>query len=197
MIQIKRFACENLTIGCVTDESNPRFSFYVESDIPGNSLHEAELTVNGWTTKINSQLSEHYRGPKLAPFTQYTAVLSAADDRGGKDEAILTFGTGRMNTPWQAKWISDPSYTFSDKGISPVPMTFRKLVHTAKPIAKARIYATAMGIYELELNGCKGRVPQRWYRRYLPTARSSTVQAVKSKHRRRYPLLHHKCLPPC
>ena len=155
MIQIKRFACENLTQGCVTDERNPRFSFYVESDIPGNSLKEAELTVNGWTTKINSQLSEHYRGPKLAPFTQYTAVLTATDDRGGKDEASLTFETGRIDTPWQAKWISDPSYTFSDKGISPVPMTFRKTVHTVKPVAKARIYATAMGIYELELNGSK------------------------------------------
>ena len=155
MIQIKRFACENLMHGCVTDETNPRFSFYVESDVPGNSLKEAELTVNGWTTKINSQLSEHYRGPKLAPFTQYTAALTATDDRGSRDEATLTFETGRMDTPWQAKWISDPTYTFTDKGISPVPMTFRKVIRTAKPVAKARIYSTAMGIYELEINGSK------------------------------------------
>ena len=155
MIQIKRFACENLISGCVTDESNPRFSFYVESDIPGNSLKKAELSVNGWTTSINSQLSEHYRGPKLAPFTQYTAALTAIDEQGSRDEAALTFETGRMDTPWQAKWISDPTYTFTDKGVSPVPMTFRKLIRTAKHVAKARIYATAMGIYELEINGRK------------------------------------------
>ena len=155
MFHIKKFACENLTTGCVTDESSPRFSFYVESDRPGTSLKEAELTVNGWSTKINSQLSEHYRGPKLAPFTQYTAHLVASDDQGCKDETSLTFETGRLDTPWQAKWISDPGYSFTEKAVSPVPMTFRKVVHTAKPVVKARIYATAMGIYELEVNGSK------------------------------------------
>lgn len=155
MIHIKRFACENLTTGCVTDERSPRFSFYVESDTPGASLQAAELSVNGWTTQIHSQLSEHYRGPKLAPFTRYTAHLVASDDQGCKDESTLTFETGRLDTPWQAKWISDPTYKFTDKAISPVPMIFRKVLRTMKPIAKARIYATAMGIYELNINGEK------------------------------------------
>ena len=155
MIQIKRFACENQITGCVTDERNPRFSFYVEEDTPGTGLKAAELSVNGWTTKIESQLSEHYRGPELAPFTQYTAQLTVTDDHGCSDQTSLVFETGRLNTPWQAKWISDPTYKFTDKAVSPVPMTFRKVIRTGKPVSKARIYATAMGIYELELNGQK------------------------------------------
>ena len=155
MIQIKRFACENLTNGCVTDETSPRFSFYVESDIPGTSLMDTELSVNGWTTKIQSQLSEHYRGPELAPFTQYTARLKVTDDHGCVDETSLVFETGRLNTPWKAEWISDSAYRFTEKGVSPVPMTFRKVIKTGKPVAKARIYATAMGIYELNIDGRK------------------------------------------
>ena len=155
MIQIKRFACENQVSGCITDERNPRFSFYTESDIPGTGLKAAELSVNGWSTKIESQLSEHYRGPELAPFTQYTAQLTVTDDHGCEDRTSLVFETGRLDTPWQAKWISDPAYRFTEKAISPVPMTFRKVIRTGKPVARARIYATAMGIYELELNGKK------------------------------------------
>lgn len=34
-------------------------------------------------------------------------------------------------------------------------MVFRKEITTNKPIARARLYATAMGIYEAELNGQK------------------------------------------
>ena len=39
--------------------------------------------------------------------------------------------------------------------VSPVPMVFRREITTDKPIARARLYATAMGIYEVELNGKK------------------------------------------
>lgn len=155
MFQIKRFACENLTNGCITDSTNPSFSFYVESDRNGAQMKEAQLSVNGWSTRINSQISENYRGPKLAPFTQYTAQLTVTDDQGTRDQSSVTFETGRMGTPWQAKWITDGSYVFKEKGVSPIPMVFRKKLEFDKKVVSAKIYATAMGIYELMLNGEK------------------------------------------
>ena len=69
--------------------------------------------------------------------------------------SLTTFETGRMETPWKGRWISDPSYHFTEAKVSPVPMVFRKEITTNKPIARARLYATAMGIYEAELNGQK------------------------------------------
>ena len=155
MFQIRRFACENLTSGCVTDRERPSFSFSVECDRPGAALSAAKLHVNGWSREAPDQLGQLYGGAPLAPFTVYEASLTARDDRGEEAAARLTFETGRMGTPWQAKWITDGTYTFTEKKVSPLPMLFRRRFALNKEIASARIYATAMGIYELELNGEK------------------------------------------
>lgn len=155
MFQIKRFACENLTAGCVTDRSDPSFSFTVESDRQGARLAGAELRVNGWKSDAPDQLAQPYGGAALKPFTAYTAELTAVDDAGEKAAAKVTFETGRMGTPWQAKWITDAAYTFTEKGASPVPMLFRRRFALDKKAVSARIYATALGVYELELNGKK------------------------------------------
>jgi len=155
MFRIKRFACENLTDGCVTDRAHPGFSFAVESDRPGAALKSARLSVNGWSTDGPDQLGTAYQGPALAPFTVYTAELTAADDGGETDRAELRFETGRMGEPWRGKWISDAGYSFTEKKVSPVPMLFRKTFSLKKKAVRARVYATAMGIYELELNGRK------------------------------------------
>ncbi len=155
MFQIKRFAVEQLTQGCVTDQATPSFSFVTESDRPGASLRAAHLTVNGWHTDCASRLDQRYGGAPLTPFTAYEAELIAEDDQGSTASASLSFETGRMGTPWQASWITDGSYRFTEKRVSPVPMTFRKSFRLRGKVNAARIYATAMGIYELALNGEK------------------------------------------
>jgi len=155
MFRIKRFACEHMTQGCVTDSARPAFSFAVESDRNGAELASARLSINGWETESPSQIAQLYGGEPLKPFTRYCARLSVSDDQGAQDKAELTFETGRMDTPWQARWITDGAYRFTQKAVSPLPMTFRKNFSEGKQIERARIYATAMGIYELELNGTK------------------------------------------
>lgn len=52
----------------------------------------------------------------------------------------------------KAKWISDGSFTFTEKKTSPRPMVFRKNFTLRGKVAHAHIQATALGIYELELN---------------------------------------------
>lgn len=155
MLNIKRFTCESLESGCVTDVRSPRFAFTAESDREGASLAAAQLTVGDWHCENADQIAQAYEGPALKPFTQYQASIRVQDDSGEQAEKTLTFETGRMDTPWQAKWISDKDYHFTEKKVSPIPMVFRKAFDTAKKIRSARIYATAMGIYELELNGRK------------------------------------------
>ena len=155
MFQINEFACEGLTAGIVTDSTAPVFTFYVSSDRPGAALRSSRLTVNGWTADNPDQRGQPYAGPPLAPFTRYTAVLTAEDDRGETDTAELIFETGRLDTPWLGRWISDGAYVFKEKKVSPVPMVFRKKLSLRGEVASARLYATAMGIYELALDGKK------------------------------------------
>lgn len=155
MFEIKSFACEGMTGDTVTDSPAPVFTYYVASDRPGASVRWARLTVNGWTAENPEQRGERYAGPGLKPFTRYDAVLTAEDDQGQTARAALTFETGRLNTPWQGRWISDGGYIFKEKKVSPIPMVFRRKLTLKGEVASARLYATAIGIYELMLNGKK------------------------------------------
>ena len=155
MLKITDFRCEGLAHGCVTDNQNPTFSFIAESDRTGVTLKKAVLTVNGEQIDAIGQIAVPYSGAKLRPFTVYDATLSVTDSLGDTATASLSFETGRMDTPWSADWISDGAYPFTEKKVSPVPMVFRKAFTPNKPVASARVYATALGIYELSLNGEK------------------------------------------
>ena len=155
MLKITRFTVEHLTAGCVTDIKQPRFSFSLDSDRENVTLKKAVLRVGDWRTETTGQIAIPYGGPALKPFTAYTAAVTAEDDAGETAEASVAFETGRLGAPWTGSWISDPEYKFTEKKVSPLPMTFRRRVKTEKKIAKARIYATAMGIYELTVNGQK------------------------------------------
>ena len=161
MLSITRFAVEGLAAGCVTDKSHPNFSFALESDGKNITLASATLQVGDWKTQSVAQTIQ-YAGPVLQPFTAHHAVLEATASNGDTARAELDFETGRMDdAPWQGQWISDPAYHFTEKKVSPLPMVFRKAFRSGKPVAKARLYVTAMGIYELELNGQK--VGSQWF----------------------------------
>lgn len=155
MFAINRFACENLTAGCVTDEKTPRFSFAVSGSGEGDVLGRAEISVNGWTAEVSGQTGIVYAGEALKPETAYTARLRAVSAAGETAEAETAFRTGKFGEPWQAHWITDGEYRFTEKKTSPVPMLFRKKFETGKKIAGAYIHATAVGIYELTLNGSR------------------------------------------
>lgn len=155
MLSIRKFTVEHLHTGCVTDKKNPDFAFAVDSDRQGAKIQNAELSVNGWKTQTVQQHSIAYEGPALKPFTRYEASICVRDDAGETAESTLTFETGRMDTPWQAQWISDAGYSFQEKGVSPIPMVFRKTLKIAKPLRRATVYATALGIYELDVDGQK------------------------------------------
>lgn len=155
MLTVRTFTCENQRALCVTDEPAPRFGFSLDSDRPGAALRRAVLTVGGWRVETEQQIGIPYEGPPLKPFTRYAAELTVEDDAGETAKAGLEFETGRLDTPWSAEWISDGAYSFTEKKVAPVPMTFRRTFHLEKEIRSARIYATAMGVYQLSLNGAR------------------------------------------
>lgn len=161
MLKLRRFACEGLETGCVTDEARPRFSFVFESDRQGASLREVTLEVNGWTWRGTGRASVRYDGAPLAPCTTYQARVCATDDAGESAEGTLEFETGLLGGSWEAEWISDAAYRFDEKGVAPVLMVFRHAFALGGTVRRARVYATALGIYDISLNG--QRVGERYF----------------------------------
>jgi alpha-L-rhamnosidase len=155
MLKINKFTVENMASGCVTDSRHPRFSYSLESDGENVSLKQAHLSLDSWSMTTETQIAIPYKGETLKPFTQYTARLEATDNKGEKAEASVNFETGRMDEKWKAEWITDGQYFFKEKKISPRTMTFRKQINCRGNIKSAKMYVTALGIYELILNGEK------------------------------------------
>lgn len=155
MLEITRFAVEDLTDGCVTDREAPCFSYRISSDRKNVTIQKALISVGRWSIETTDQTGIRYSGPKLKPFTRYTASLAVIDNEGEEAYAEVSFETGRMGTAWKGQWISDPAYTFTEKKVSPVPMMFRRKISLKEPVVSARIYATALGIYELAIDGKK------------------------------------------
>ena len=155
MLKISRLSVEHLCTGCVTDRAQPRVSFQVQSDRANVRLKCAELQIADWEIETDKQILIPYQGQKLKPFTTYPVRLKVTDDAGETAEAAMQFETGRMGAPWQAQWISDPAYSFTEKKVSPLPMMFRKKVTLKGSVASAKICASALGIYELEIDGKK------------------------------------------
>lgn len=152
MLKISKIKIDNLTDGCVTDQK-PNISFSLDSDRQDEALEKAEITVGNWRVVTTDQLNNPYRGD-LKQFTEYKVHIVAFGKSGDRAEATTTFATGRLDTPWKAEWITDASYQFGKK-VSPAPMTFRYQFPIIKQIRKAWVNATALGVYELMLNGDK------------------------------------------
>ncbi len=154
-MKITQILTENCQSYCVTDEKNPRVSFSLDSDKQGAALKTAKITVGDWQTETASQILVPYNGAPLKPFTKYQVTVEAEDTFGEKDKVTTYFETGRLDTPWAAKWISNAAYKFKEKRVSPIPMTFRKQIDCGKAVKTAKLYITAMGMYEASLNGQK------------------------------------------
>lgn len=156
MLKIVDFKCEFLSQSlCVTDNLHPRFSFYLESDKQNVFLKSAVLSCNNWKKEIKKQETIVYDGPELSPFTKYEVTLEVIDNYGEIAKETLYFETGFLKTKWNAKWITDGDYHFKEKKISPIPMTFHKKVTLGKEVSECKIYATALGIYNLYINSKK------------------------------------------
>ena len=155
MLEIRDFKIENSRSYCVTDHTMPEVSFSLHSDIPDTRLESAEITVQGRTIRCGTrQTGMTLEGFSWKPFTEYSVAIQAVDNHGNRAKKSASFQTGRLDLSWDAQWITDKAYRFGKK-ISPTPMTFRRDFQVHGEIKRAYITSTAMGIYELMLNGEK------------------------------------------
>lgn len=153
MLRIVDLKIEGLNKACVTDK-RPNISFALESDIQNEAMKQAVITVGKWKKVTTDQINNVYDG-EMNPFTEYKVNVFVEGESGQKAEAETYFNTGRLDEPWKAKWITNMSYEYSAKE-SPVPMSFQhEFSRQDKKVKRAWINASALGIYELQLNGEK------------------------------------------
>ncbi len=158
----------------VTDNPRPAFSLKLLENAPGlkgfriTLLNESGALV--WERAITG-LWAAYDGPPLSPKTAYRVRAEAQWD-GGASGLEARFETGFLSEPWRAKWIEpeqlaairEKKIAFdalfapgADDGkvterLRPAQQLTRTFSLAALP-QRARLYATAHGIYELYVNG--------------------------------------------
>ncbi len=154
MFKIDEIQIENTVNSVVTDNASPVLSFSLQSDTDGCALKNAVVKIGEWEKVVDYQTGIVLKGIALAPFTEYTVAVTAFDNYGNQSTKTSNFFTGRLNTPWSAKWITDENYKF-EKKTSPLPFTFKKQFKISKQIKRAFVTATALGVYELNINGQK------------------------------------------
>lgn len=106
--------------------------------------------------KVESDQSIHveYGGPDLKSRTRYYYRIKIWDNKGNQSDwsenAFWEMGILNQDE-WVAEWIT-PKLITEDTELQACPM-FRRDFEIRKSIKKARIYATSLGLYYLELNG--------------------------------------------
>ena len=141
------------------DEVQPRFSWKLDSDQQDTVQASYRLRIvqggdvvwdSGTVASAQSILNE-YLGPNLTPRTEYDWTVTVWDNHGETAEGTSRFETGLLNGSafeGKAQWI-----THAPDKASPVsPVLYKDFVVQGN-VKKARLYATALGMYEAEING--------------------------------------------
>lgn len=142
------------------DEVQPRFSWKLRDSRQDTVQQAYRLTVsNGtvlWDTgRVESAQSilVEYMGPAFSPRTRYRWEVTVWTREGVSVSQEAWFETGLLGGSafeGNAAWITHPLE--DTETASPV---FVCRFPVSKPLVRARLYASALGVYEAELNGQK------------------------------------------
>ena len=132
----------------------PVFSWMVD-EAEGKKAEASRLIVKkedktvvdtGWS-QLDSLCTE--ADFSLEPMSEYTWTVSVRSDAGEEETSEeYHFETGKMDTPWQAKWIT------CDSSEERHPI-FYKQIDPKGYVKKARLYICGLGLYEAYFNGKK------------------------------------------
>ena len=128
------------------------------------SEQELARGKNVWDSgvvKSDDSVAVEYAGPALASAGVYFWRVKVWDNHNrestwSSDAAPAKWEMGLLKPEdWKAKWIT-PNLQEDESKSNPAPMLRREFVIAAKKkIARARLYASALGLYEIELNGAR------------------------------------------
>lgn len=167
-LRITNLRCEYKKNPVGIDVLQPRFSWELVSSERGTvqtayqirvADSEVDLAENKpvWDSgKQASDFSIHvvYQGKVLESGRRYFWQVQVWDNQGRSsgwsEPAYWEMGL-LQPSDWKANWIT-PNLQEDHSRANPSPM-LRHIFQVKKTVAKARLYVSAMGLYELELNG--------------------------------------------
>ncbi len=142
----------------VTDVKEPRISFIVDSEYQDDAIESANVCVDGKAFPVEDMLHFRLQMP-LKALTLYRVDADVCLKSGVCGSSFTHFLTGKLDSAWQAQWISHPTYRVPKKG-SPKPVCFKHVFSCGKQIRSAYLLSTALGIYTFTINN---RTAQREY----------------------------------
>jgi alpha-L-rhamnosidase len=167
-LTLKNLRCEYKANPAGIDVVQPRLSWELSSTDRGTmqtayqirvALSEAGLEKNQllWDSgrqSASSSIQNPYQGAPLESMRRYYWQVQAWDNSGRSSgwsqPAYWEMGLLQASD-WRAQWIT-PAWDEEEKTSNPASMLRRQFL-LKKPVSNARIYATSMGLYEMELNG--------------------------------------------
>lgn len=168
MLSITKLRCEYKENPLGIQVQAPRISWQLTSDERNcsQSAYRIQLSqdpdfvsITTDSGKVESAQSIHVELHSLQPEarTRYYYRVQVWDQTGlgsGWSAETAYFETGLAGADdWQGQWIKAPkAMSAQDSEVCP---QLRTSFQVNGPVARARIYATALGLYELELNGSR------------------------------------------
>ena len=137
------------------DETVPRFSYLLAGEGKRQTARKVTVTDpsgsvqwdTGWV-ETDSTFQIEYAGKPLRPFTRYDWEVAVRDESGAAGESGRSFfETGFLGTPWRGRWTTHNPNMFLRNGM------FVHDFELDRPVVSARLYATALGVYEASING--------------------------------------------
>jgi len=166
---VKRLRCE-WKVDPVIDVAKPRFSWELqtaEKNVMQTSydvqvarseeeLGRGKFVWDSGVVKSDASVEVEYAGPALESERIYFWRVRVSDNQGhtGTWSKTARFEMGLLSgADWKARWIT-PDLAEDTTKSNPAPLLRREFtVNGKKKIERARLYATAEGLYEMELNG--------------------------------------------
>lgn len=137
------------------DFQNPQLSWNCEGGVK-QTAYRIIASCNGKTTwdsgKVESNEMRAFYSEKLSSRERVDWSVTLWDENGIEgEESSAFFEMGLLEkSDWKAKWISG---NYAVNPLKRYPVDCFKKEFDTENIKKARIYATACGVYELNLNG--------------------------------------------
>jgi alpha-L-rhamnosidase len=151
------------------DEPAPRLSWSFLAQLPAGFRQKAyriqvatsytgllEGDADAWDSGFvgsGDHTAIPYEGVALQPRQRYYWKVSIKDEQGTYYDSVTAWWEmGQLDSrSWQGKWIANPHVTAETKGAS----RFRRRFNVEHQVARARVYISGLGHYEMRLNGEK------------------------------------------
>jgi alpha-L-rhamnosidase len=166
-VRVVGLRCEHLVDPLGIDATRPRLSWRVETGVLDWVQAAYELDVRDartddplWSSgRVESDASVlvEWGGPELRArrWCRWRARVWGPDGTASGWSPDATFEVGLVEPEhWTARFITPALDDEGRGGTRPSPF-FRRPFSVDREVASARLYVTALGVYEVEINGCR------------------------------------------